>query len=84
VTIITRSRPFLAKIGWQIFWRSSEGHMTDLIWRSRAARALRLAETLAEGDARLLRAYADECDAEARRLAVSLASALRAEGRPIL
>ncbi len=51
--------------------------MTNYIWRSRAERALRLAETLAEGDARLLRAYAEECDAEARRLAESLVPSLR-------
>ena len=43
--------------------------MTDHIWRSRAAQALRIAETLAESDAEVLRAYARECDAEARRLA---------------
>jgi len=51
--------------------------MTDHIWRSRAARALRIAETLAESDAELLRAYARECDAEARRVATggSLAAA---------
>jgi hypothetical protein len=51
--------------------------MTNHIWRSRAERALRLAETLAEGDARLLRAYAEECDAEARRSAETLVPSLR-------
>lgn len=54
--------------------------MTDLIWRSRAERALRIAETLAEGDARLLRAYAEECDAEARRLSARLAPTMRKDG----
>jgi hypothetical protein len=51
--------------------------MTNHIWRSRAEQALRLAETLAEGDARLLRAYAEECDAEARRSAETLVPSLR-------
>lgn len=54
--------------------------MTDTIWQSRAALALRLAETLAEGDARLLRAYAEECDAEARRLSPSAMQMARTEG----
>lgn len=48
--------------------------MTAEIWETRAARALRLAETLSERDARLLRAYAEECDAEARRLPVANAA----------
>ena len=47
--------------------------MTAQIWETRAARALRLAETLSEMDARLLRAYAQECDAEARRMVASQA-----------
>ncbi|HUH86011.1 MAG TPA: hypothetical protein VLX85_15485 [Stellaceae bacterium] len=51
--------------------------MTNHIWRSRAEQALRLAETLAERDARLLRAYAEECDAEARRLTETLSLAMR-------
>jgi hypothetical protein len=42
--------------------------MTAQIWETRAARALRLAETLSEMDAEVLRAYAQECDAEARRM----------------
>jgi hypothetical protein len=50
--------------------------MTAEIWETRAARALRLAETLSERDARLLRAYAAECDAEAGRMAVPVLSAL--------
>jgi hypothetical protein len=42
--------------------------MTAQIWETRAARALRLAETLSAIDAEVLRAYAEECDAEARRM----------------
>jgi hypothetical protein len=42
--------------------------MTAQIWETRAARALRLAETLSAMDAEVLRAYAEECDAEARRM----------------
>jgi hypothetical protein len=45
--------------------------MTAQIWETRAARALRLAETLSEMDAEVLRAYAQECDAEARRMMAS-------------
>jgi hypothetical protein len=45
--------------------------MTAQIWETRAARALRLAETLSEVDAEVLRAYAQECDAEARRMMAS-------------
>ena len=47
--------------------------MTAQVWQTRAARALRLADTLSEMDARVLRAYAQECDAEARRMAASQA-----------
>jgi hypothetical protein len=45
--------------------------MTAQICETRAARALRLAETLSEMDAEVLRAYAQECDAEARRMMAS-------------
>ena len=47
--------------------------MTAQIWETRAARALRLAETLSEMDAMLLRAYAQECGAEAQRMVPSQA-----------
>jgi hypothetical protein len=47
--------------------------MTAQIWETRAARALRLAETLSAMDAEVLRAYAEECDAEARRMVASQA-----------
>jgi hypothetical protein len=45
--------------------------MTAQIWETRAARALRLAETLSEMDAMLLRVYAQECGAEAQRMVAS-------------
>ena len=48
--------------------------MTAQIWETRAARALRLAETLSAMDAEVLRAYAQECDAEARRMLASQAA----------
>ena len=47
--------------------------MTAPIWETRAARALRLAETLSEMDAMLLRAYAQECGAEAQRMVANQA-----------
>jgi hypothetical protein len=47
--------------------------MTAQIWETRAARALRLAESLSEMDAMLLRAYAQECGAEAQRMVANQA-----------
>ena len=37
-------------------------------WRARAERARRFRWSVGQGDARRLEAYADECEAEARRL----------------